>query len=75
MMDVGDKIKDSFIWSEQLGQLGHRIAHERDLAFQSSLLLLESGDDESHEASPFMLRTAGNVTAITCVGGKIEPSQ
>jgi hypothetical protein len=29
-MDVGDKIIDSFIWSEQLGQLGHRIAHDRD---------------------------------------------
>jgi hypothetical protein len=57
MMDVGDTTEDSFIWSEELEQLGHRIARDCDEAFQSSLLLSESGDvgDESREASPFML--------------------
>ncbi|KAK4155133.1 hypothetical protein C8A00DRAFT_42187 [Chaetomidium leptoderma] len=57
MMDVGDTTEDSFIWSEELEQLGHRIARDCDEAFRSSLLISESSEvvADSREASPFTL--------------------
>ncbi|EAQ89890.1 hypothetical protein CHGG_06509 [Chaetomium globosum CBS 148.51] len=57
MMDVGDTTDDTFIWTEELEQLGHRIARDCDEAFRSSLLMSESGEvgADSREASPFML--------------------
>ncbi|AEO54896.1 hypothetical protein MYCTH_98318 [Thermothelomyces thermophilus ATCC 42464] len=57
MVDVGHRAEDSFIWSKELEQLGHRIARDCDEAFRSSLLLSEPRKVEtgSLEASPFML--------------------
>lgn len=57
MMNVGDTTDDTFIWTEELEQLGHRIARDCDEAFRSSLLMSESGEvgADSRETSPFML--------------------
>ncbi len=56
MMDVGDRTDDTFIWSEELEQLGHRIARDCDEAFRSSLLMSESSEaGVSRETSPFTL--------------------
>lgn len=55
MVDVGED--STFIWNEELEQLGHRIAQDCDEAFRSSLLLSEASEvgAESREASPFTL--------------------
>lgn len=50
---------DTFIWSEELEELGHRIAQDCDEAFRSSLLLPEPSEAGagagSREGSPFTL--------------------
>ena len=65
MMDVGDTTDDTFIWSEELEQLGHRIARDCDEAFRSSLLMSESTEvgTASREASPFTL-SLGSLPAV-----------
>jgi hypothetical protein len=65
MVDIGDTTDDTFIWSEELEQLGHRIARDCDEAFRSSLLLSESSNlgADSREASPFMI-SLGSLPAV-----------
>jgi hypothetical protein len=65
MVDIGDTTDDTFIWSEELEQLGHRIARDCDEAFQSSLLLSESSHlgADSRETSPFMI-SLGSLPAV-----------
>lgn len=58
MTDVGKpRDNNTFIWSEELEQLGHRIAKDCDEAFRPSLLLSApcGTGPESREASPFTL--------------------
>lgn len=57
MVDVGHTTEDSLIWSQELEQLGHRIARDCDEAFRSSLLLPEPGETgvSSVQADPIML--------------------
>lgn len=63
MMEIDES--DTFIWSEELEQLGHRIAQDCDEAFSSSLLLSEpsEGGVRSREASPFTL-SLGDLPAM-----------
>ncbi|KAK4102067.1 Pkinase-domain-containing protein [Parathielavia hyrcaniae] len=65
MVEVGDTTDDTFIWSEELEQLGHRIARHCDEAFGSSLLVTESSNlgADSREVSPFML-SLGTLPAV-----------
>ena len=56
MIDV-DATDDNFIWSEELEQLGHRIARDCDEAFRSSLLMSESAElgANPRDSGPFTL--------------------
>ncbi len=57
MIDVGDTTGDAFFWSEELEQLGHRIARDCDEAFRPSLLISESAElgANNRDSSPFTL--------------------
>lgn len=57
MIDIGDTTSDTFFWTEELEQLGHRIARDCDEAFRSSLLLPEPNEVGGHsrETSPLTL--------------------
>ncbi|KAK4145353.1 uncharacterized protein C8A04DRAFT_35845 [Dichotomopilus funicola] len=57
MIDIGDTTSDTFFWTEELEQLGHRIARDCDEAFRSSLLLPEPDEvgGRSRETSPLAL--------------------
>ncbi|KAK3905012.1 hypothetical protein C8A05DRAFT_13142 [Staphylotrichum tortipilum] len=70
MIDVGDTTDDAFFWSEELEQLGHRIARDCDEAFRSSLLMSESGDvgANAHDANPFTL-SLGDLPAAQPLDG------
>ncbi|KAJ4298534.1 serine/threonine-protein kinase gin4 [Collariella sp. IMI 366227] len=65
MIDVGDTTDDTWFWSEELEQLGHRIAQDCDEAFQSTLLLEDPGEtgDCAREVSPFTL-SLGDLPAV-----------
>ncbi|KAL2161240.1 hypothetical protein VTH06DRAFT_8460 [Thermothelomyces fergusii] len=62
IVDIGHMAEDSFIWSKELEQLGHRIARDCDEAFRSSLLSSEPEKVEagSLESSSFMLSLRGS---------------
>jgi serine/threonine-protein kinase HSL1, negative regulator of Swe1 kinase len=46
--------EESMVWNEELQMLGHRIAEDCDKAFQSSLVLSESGaDEDSRDITPY----------------------
>ncbi|KAL2020983.1 hypothetical protein VTK56DRAFT_7757 [Thermocarpiscus australiensis] len=55
--DARTQADPTFVWTQELEQLGHRIAQDIDEAFRSSLLLSDTpgAGAESREASPFTL--------------------
>ena len=74
-MDTSLPREDSLIWNEELQMLGHRIAEDCDKAFQSSIVLSESGGgQDTREGTPYSLPSGAHSTGRLLELSSLDPT-